>query len=60
MTPTFNTWNRETLDQFAMEAYLRMKEQQEQLEQARLDLKDAIAAYRALICAPHLQRSTLA
>jgi len=57
MTPTFNTWNRETLDKFAMEAYLRMREQQEQLEQARLDLKDAIAAYRTLICEPSLSSS---
>ena len=48
MTPIFSTWDRATLDKFAMDAYLRMREQQEQLEQARLDLKDAIAAYRAL------------
>ena len=48
MTPTFNTWDRAVLDKFALEAYLRMRKQEDQLEQLRLDLKDAIAAYRAL------------
>ena len=48
MTPTFSTWERETLDKFALEAHLRLQQQQDQLEQLRLDLKDAIAAYRAL------------
>lgn len=52
MTPTFSAWDRATLDKFAMEAYLRLQEQQDQLEQARLDLKDAIAAYRTLIKEP--------
>ena len=48
MTPTFNTWDRVVLDKFALEAYLRLRKQQDQLEQVRGDLKDAIAAYRAL------------
>ena len=48
MTPTFSTWERQTLDKFALEAYLRMLKQQDQLEQLRGDLKDAIEAYRAL------------
>ena len=48
MTPTFATWDRATLDKFALEAYLRLQQQQDQLEQLRLDLKDAIEAYRAL------------
>lgn len=48
MTPSFNTWERETLDKFALAAYLRMQKQEDQLEQLHLDLKDAIAAYRAL------------
>ena len=48
MTPSFNTWDRAVLDKFALEAYLRMRKQEDQLEQLRLDLKDAIAAYRAL------------
>jgi len=46
MTPTFSTWDRATLDQFALEAYLRLLQQQDQLEQLRGDLKDAIEAYR--------------
>ena len=47
MTPTFATWDRATLDKFALEAYLRLQQQQDQLEQLRGDLKDAIAAYRS-------------
>ena len=49
MTPTFATWDRATLDKFALEAYLRLQQQQDQLEQLRADLKDAIEAYRAVI-----------
>jgi len=48
VTPTFATWNRAVLDKFALEAYLRLQQQQDQLEQLRGDLKDAIEAYRAL------------
>ena len=46
MTPTFNTWDREALDQFALDSYLQLQHQKEQLEQLRSDLKDAIKAYR--------------
>jgi len=49
MTPTFSTWDRVVLDKFALEAYLRMRKQQDQLEQLRNDLKDAIEAYRAVM-----------
>ena len=49
MTPTFSTWDRATLDKFALDAYLRLQEQQDQLEQLRGDLKDAIEAYRLLL-----------
>jgi hypothetical protein len=48
MTPTFNTWDRVVLDKFALAAYLRMQKQEDQLEQLRGDLKDAIEAYRSL------------
>ena len=48
MTPSFNTWDRAVLDKFALEAYLRMRKQEDQLEQLRGNLKDAIEAYRAL------------
>jgi len=49
MTPTFSTWDRATLDRFALDAYLRLQQQQDQLEQLRGDLKDAIEAYRAVM-----------
>ena len=49
MTPTFATWDRATLDKFALEAYLRLREQQDHLEQLRGDLKDAIEAYRVVM-----------
>jgi hypothetical protein len=49
LTPTFPAWERQTLDRFAEEAHLRLRQQQDQLEQLRGDLKDAIAAYRALL-----------
>ena len=49
MTPTFATWDRVVLDKFALEAYLRLQEQQDQLEQLRGDLKDAIEAYRVVM-----------
>jgi len=52
MTPIFSTWDRATLDKFALEAYLRLQQQQDQLEQLRGDLKDAIEAYRAVIKEP--------
>ena len=52
MTPTFNTWDRAVLDKFAIEAYVRMLKQQDQIEQLRGDLKDAIEAYRTLIKEP--------
>jgi len=52
VTPTFATWDRAVLDKFAMEAYLRLQKQQDQLEQLRGDLKDAIEAYRAVIRKP--------
>lgn len=52
MTPTFATWDRATLDRFALDAYLRLQQQQDQIEQLRGDLRDAIEAYRALIKEP--------
>ena len=53
MTPTFATWDRVILDKFALDAYLRLQQQQDQLEQLRGDLRDAIEAYRALNKGPH-------
>ena len=45
--PNFSAWERETLDKFAAEAYLRLQQQEEALEQLRLDLKDAMKLLRS-------------
>lgn len=50
--PNFAAWERTTLDKFALDAYLQLQVQQDQIEQLRGDLKDAIAAYRTLIKEP--------
>jgi hypothetical protein len=47
--PAFNTWSQENLAKFAAEAYVKMQEQQNHIEQLQNDLKDAIKAYRELI-----------
>lgn len=48
MTPDFPTWDRKTLDQFARDAFLRMQELEQALEQARQDLHDAMEQLRKL------------
>jgi len=45
--PNFAAWNHETLAKFASEAYQRMQEQQEAIEQLRGDLKDAMRLVRS-------------
>jgi len=47
--PAFDSWSQENLVKFAKEAYLKMQQQQEHIEQLQNDLKDAIKAYRELI-----------
>ena len=47
--PTFATWDRATLDNFARDAYIRLQQQQETIEQLTLDKKDALKAFRMLI-----------
>ena len=47
--PTFELWSQENLAKFAQEAYIKMQEQQNYIEQLQNDLKDAINAYRSLI-----------
>ena len=47
--PTFSTWDRATLDQFALDACVKMQQQQETIEQLTLDKKTALEAYRMLI-----------
>lgn len=47
--PTFESWSQENLAKFAQEAYIKMQEQQNHIEQLQNDLKDAMNAYRSLI-----------
>ena len=47
--PEFKTWSRENLDQFAYEAYMKLQEQEDLIQQLNCDLKDAIEAYRVLM-----------
>ena len=49
MMPTFETWERETLNKFAYDSYKKLLEQADQLQQLQCDLQDAIAAYRELM-----------
>ncbi len=44
--PNFPAWERQTLDKFALDAYLRLQAQQEALEQLRGDLRDAMNLLR--------------
>jgi hypothetical protein len=44
--PTFSTWKRENLDQYATELTEAHIKLQEALEQLRLDLKDAMKELR--------------
>ena len=44
--PNFSAWDRQLLDKFATEAYLRLRAQEEALEQFRGDLKDAMKLLR--------------
>ena len=47
--PTFSAWDRATLDQFALDACIKMQQQQETIEQLTLDKKTIFEAYRMLI-----------
>lgn len=47
--PTFNTWERANLEQFALEAYEKLQVQDDHIQHLQCDLKDAIAAYRELM-----------
>lgn len=47
--PEFKTWERANLDQFATEAYMKLQEQEDLIQQLNCDLKDAIEAYRELM-----------
>ena len=45
----FRTWTQESLAEFAQQANEKMVEQDDRIQQLQCDLKDAIAAYRALM-----------
>ena len=47
--PNFAAWSHENLAQFSIDAYRKMQQQQDQIEQLQNDLKDAIKAYREVI-----------
>lgn len=44
--PNFAAWQPDTLVKFAADAYKRMQEQQEAIEQYQRDLKDAMVQLR--------------
>jgi hypothetical protein len=44
--PNFAAWSNENLAKFCMDAYLRMQEQQEEIEHLKLDAKAALEAAR--------------
>jgi hypothetical protein len=46
--PTFETWSPENLAKFAAEAYVKLQEQQDYIQQLQNDLQDALNAYRSL------------
>ena len=48
-TPTFDTWDRATLNDFARDVYIKLQQQQETIEQLTLDKKTIFEAYRMLI-----------
>jgi hypothetical protein len=47
--PAFDTWSQENLAKFAMEAYTKMQEQDDRIQQLQNDLKTAINAYREML-----------
>jgi hypothetical protein len=47
--PAFETWSQANLAKFAADAYAKMQQQQDQIEQLQNDLKDAIKAYREVM-----------
>jgi hypothetical protein len=47
--PNFAAWSNKNLADFATESYIRMQKQQESIEQAQQDLKDAMSELRKLV-----------
>ncbi len=46
--PKFEAWSLENLSKFSYEAYAKLVEQDDQIQQLHCDLKTAIEAYRRL------------
>jgi hypothetical protein len=46
--PDFQTWSQANLTKFANEAYAKLCEQDDRIQQLQCDLKTVIEAYRAL------------
>ena len=46
--PKFDIWERESLVDFSGEAYIKLCEQDDMIQQLQCDLKTAIEAYRTL------------
>ena len=46
--PNFAAWSNENLAKFAMDAYVRMQEQQDAIMQLQSDFKDAMLEVRKL------------
>jgi hypothetical protein len=46
--PDFSTWSQANLAKFAEEAYAKLCEQDDRIQQLQCDLKTAIEAYRAV------------
>jgi hypothetical protein len=47
--PAFDTWSQANLAKFAVEAYAKMQEQDDRIQQLQNDLKIAINAYREML-----------
>jgi hypothetical protein len=47
--PDFQSWQPATLAKFAHDAYVKMREQEDEIMYLRQDLKTAISAYRDLL-----------
>ena len=47
--PNFSTWNHDTLVKFATEVYATLQNRDTEIKQLKVDLKDAINAYRELV-----------
>jgi len=46
--PDFATWERGNLVNIALEMYLKLERQEDEIQQLKNDVKDALRAYRQL------------